>query len=332
MSKKRKIRHQKKLKLGLALGAGGARGFTHIGVLKVLHEAGMQPQILAGTSMGAVIGALYASGKFPEEIEELVQNTRWKEMLDVTIPKTGFLKGNIVEEYLRQVLREKQFHQLKIPFHAVAYNLTKRKQVIFSAGDVARAVRASISIPGVFSPLKIKKEEYVDGAVANPTPFDIVRQQGADVVIAVDLFPTTAETVSGPLLQKSSFLRDIEREFVAEELRQVKKLIFPEAWPPFLRRVLVNVFDKLLYPARILRVMTGQELPPIGKVMLQTMNVLMKNLAHARLQCAVVEVKVTPSFGKLTWKDFDKAEEFIRIGEVAMKKELPRLKKLMRRS
>jgi len=88
---------KKKLKLGLALGAGGARGLAHIGVLKALHDAGIQPDFLAGTSMGAVIGALYAVGKSPEEIEEIVKTTDWQRMMDVTVPKTGFLQGKIVE-------------------------------------------------------------------------------------------------------------------------------------------------------------------------------------------------------------------------------------------
>src|SRR3989338_6659222 len=141
---------KKKLKLGLALGAGGARGLAHIGVLKALHDAGIQPDFLAGTSMGAVIGALYAVGKSPEEIEEIVKTTDWQRMMDVTVPKTGFLQGKIVEEHLRELLWNKPFHRLKIPLHIVAYNLSKKKEVIFSTGDVAQAVRASIYIPGVF--------------------------------------------------------------------------------------------------------------------------------------------------------------------------------------
>ncbi|MDO8656811.1 MAG: patatin-like phospholipase family protein, partial [Nanoarchaeota archaeon] len=200
---------KRNLKLGLALGAGGARGLAHIGVLKVLHEAGIRPDFLAGTSMGAVIGALYAAGKSPEWIEELVKTTDWKKMMDVSVPKTGFLQGKIVEENLRKLLWNKPFHRLKIPFQVVAYNLTKKKEIIFSAGDVAQAVRASISIPGVFSPAHIKRDEYIDGAVANPTPFDVVRKMGADIVIAVDLFPKRS-SMQGPLLHKSSLVQDIE--------------------------------------------------------------------------------------------------------------------------
>ncbi len=195
---------------------------------------------------------------------------------------------------------------------------------------MARAVRASISIPGVFSPAKIRKEEYIDGAVVNPTPFDVLRKKGAEIVIAVDLFPKSIGTISGPLLQKTSVVQDLEREFIEEELHQFKKLIFPEAWPPFLRRLLIGVFDRLLYPARVMRIMVGQELPPIGKVMLQSMNILMKSLAHARLENAKVEIKVTPKFNGITWADYHKAEQLIRIGEKAMQKELPRLRKLLK--
>ncbi|MBI2666336.1 patatin-like phospholipase family protein [Candidatus Woesearchaeota archaeon] len=300
----------------------------HIGVLKVLHEAGITPDFLAGTSMGSVIGALYAAGKSPEVLEELVKTTDWQKMMDVKVPKTGFLQGKIVEEHLRKLLWNKPFHRLKIPFQVVAYNLTKKKEVIFSAGDVAEAVRASISIPGVFSPAHIKRDEYIDGAVVNPTPYDVVRKMGAEVVIAVDLFPKKS-SMQGPLLQKSSLIQDFEEKFVEEELREVKKLIFPEAWPAFLRKIFIRLFDKLLFPARVLRVMTGKELPPIGKVMLNTTNILINNLARERLKHAEIEIKITPEFEGLSWADFDKADTFIALGEKAMTKELPKLKKMM---
>ena len=314
-------------KLGVALGAGAARGLAHIGVLKVLHAQKIYPDYLAGTSMGAVIGALYAAGYTPEEIERLASTAHWKDMIDFTLPKHGMLRGKKVEEQLRKLLQGKTFSQLSIPLQVVAYNLSKHRPVIFSQGDVAVAVRASLSIPAVFTPLRIGHDQYIDGGVANPTPFDVVRAMGAQVVLAVDLFEEQ-KWGAAPRARQFTFFQEMKQRFVQEELHELKNLMFPEGWPPFLRRLLMSLFDKLISPVRVLRILAGREIPPIMRTMHQATLILMNNLAQARLAGADVDVVVKPSCNHLHWSDFDRAPEFIKAGEQAMEKEVRKMKRL----
>ncbi|MBI2668312.1 patatin-like phospholipase family protein [Candidatus Woesearchaeota archaeon] len=315
-------------KIGLALGSGGARGICHIGILKVLHQHKIYPDFIAGTSVGAVVGATYAAGRTPEEIEELFKKTDWKHIVDFTIPKEGLLRGKRAEQRLRTLVFNKKFKQLDIPLRIVAYNLSTQEKVILQEGNVARALRASISIPGIFTPVRVGRHTYIDGGVVDPTPFDVVKAMGADIVIAVDLY-TKTKAVKGPEVKEKSLLGEWRQQFVISELLQVKKLLFPENWPKYLRTLLIWLFDKLLYPARVLRIAAGREPPMITKVMYETFNALTNNLAWERLQRADVDVKITPIFDGLDWLDFDKQERFVKIGEAAMEKEMPKLRKML---
>ncbi|MAF99505.1 MAG: hypothetical protein CMH61_02735 [Nanoarchaeota archaeon] len=317
---------KKRKKLGLALGAGGARGLAHIGILKILEKHGIQVDYIAGTSMGAVIGAFYGAGHSPEDLEQIAKTTDWRNIVDFNIPKVGLVTGQLIERKIDKLVYGKNFKDLRFPLRVVSYNLTKREQVIFSKGNISTAVRASLSIPAIFSPLKIGQSFFVDGAVGDPTPFDVVKEMGADVILAVDLF-VKEKTVKAPRVKKSSLMTYWKEMFVVQELYQLKNLIFPEEWPKFIRRLLMWTFDKLLYPARVLRILAGREIPPITRTIHQTIQVLTNNLAKERLKNADIDVLVTPSFGNLDWYDFDKVEEFISIGEKSMRKKIELLKK-----
>ena len=313
---------------GLALGGGSARGLSHIGVLKVLHQHKLFPNYLAGTSMGAVIAALYAAGYTPEQIQELAKTTDWHNIVDFTVPKAGLIRGQLVENKLRQLLQNKTFAELAIPLQLVAYNLTKRQQVVFSQGDVAKAVRASISIPGIFTPLRIGNDSYVDGSISNPTPFDVVQKRGADVVVAIDLFKGEKPSREQKA-QRGGLFSELKKEFILAEFLNVENYLFPKRWPHFFRRIGTWGFEKLLSPARFLKRLAGKELPDIAKVMNLSIGCLMNNLAKERLQHADIALKITPSFGKLHWSDFDKVDAFVAIGEEAMRKEMKRLRELL---
>lgn len=316
----------KKKKIGLALGAGGAKGLAHIGILKMLHKHKIYPDYLAGTSMGAVIGALYAAGHSPEEIEELAKTTDWKKIVDFTVPKSGIIRGKLIERKIRKLVFKKKFSQLRTPLRVVTYNLTQKEKVIFAEGDVASAVHASLSIPGIFNPTKINQHYYIDGAVSNPTPFDVVKEMGADIVIAVDLYKKE-KTEKKSIAREESLVKELRDRFIAEELLNLKNLIFPDRWPKIIRKMLIKLFDLLLYPARVLRILAGKELPSMTKVMYETLTVLTNNLAKERITKANVDLKVTPTFNHLTWMDFDQVTEFIKIGEKAMSKSIAKLKK-----
>ncbi len=178
-------------KIGLALSGGGARGLAHIGVLKVLEQEGIPVDFLAGTSMGGVIAAAYASGLSVDYIEkEALRMGRLRNLitlLDRSLPRRGLVEGQKVQEYLTTHLGDKTFEEMKIPLSLVAVDLISGQEVVLNSGSVVDAVRATVSLPGVFAPFRLGDYLLVDGGVLNNLPADVVRGMGANVVIAVDV-------------------------------------------------------------------------------------------------------------------------------------------------
>ncbi len=176
-----------KNKIGLVLGGGGAKGLAHIGVLKFLEEKNIHVDYVSGTSIGAVIGTLHCLGYKASEIESLVKKTKFKSLFDIGAPRKGLIKGDKIESYFRELFEEKKFSDLKKPLFVVACDLNNFQEVVFNKGDLARAVRASISIPGIFMPVINKDRVLVDGGVLDNLPVQIMENQGADTIIAVNL-------------------------------------------------------------------------------------------------------------------------------------------------
>jgi len=174
-------------KIGLALGSGGARGFAHIGVLKVLEKNKIPIDMIAGTSMGALIGAFYSNEPNSKKLEKDTLSEEWKKLFDYTFSRSGLMKGNKIEEFLEKKLDGISFKELKIPLFVTAFDIDNNQEVIFHKGNVAKAVRASISIPGLFFPVENKKRILVDGGVIDPIPSEILRKNGADIIIAVNV-------------------------------------------------------------------------------------------------------------------------------------------------
>lgn len=173
-------------KIGLALGSGGARGFSHVGVIKVLENAGIPIDMIAGSSMGALVGALYGAGQEVEHMYQLAKTFKRKYYLDFTVPKMGFIQGNRIKEYIRLFTHNKGIEAFDIPVAIVATDLQTGEKVVLKEGLAADAVRASISIPGIFVPEKIGDRLLIDGGVADRVPVSVVKEMGADIVIAVD--------------------------------------------------------------------------------------------------------------------------------------------------
>jgi NTE family protein len=176
-----------KPKLGLALGGGAARGFAHIGVIKALETSGLAPDIVVGTSVGAVVGSLYAAGFDVFELQTIATQLEESALTDWAIFERGILKGEALERFINQQVGNRPIEQLKRRFAAIATDLATGEIAIFSAGNTGIAVRASASIPGVFAPVVIRGREYVDGGLVSPVPVKATRQLGADIVIAVDI-------------------------------------------------------------------------------------------------------------------------------------------------
>lgn len=175
------------IKVGIALGGGAAKGFAHIGVIKMLEANGFAPAVVAGTSAGSVVGALYAGGMNAFELQEHAVALDETRIRDLQLSSGGLLLGQKLEDYVNEKVRRQSLERLAKPFAAVATRLEDGERTVFVRGNTGQAVRASSSVPGVFQPVAIGKHHFVDGGVVSPVPVDAARALGADVVIAVDI-------------------------------------------------------------------------------------------------------------------------------------------------
>lgn len=176
-------------KVILVLGGGGARGFAHIGVLRVLTEAGVKIDGIVGTSMGALIGSIFASGTDLNYLQKIVENFDWGNLVDLRLPDIGLVDGKRVQVLIELLTKNKKFDELNIPFWAVATDLQSGEARVFKEGDLSSAVRSSISLPGVFVPMKYEGHTYVDGAVVAGVPVTFAREMGGEdaVIVAVNV-------------------------------------------------------------------------------------------------------------------------------------------------
>ena len=177
-------------RIGLALGSGGARGWAHVGVLRRLQEMNVPIDCVAGTSIGAIMGAVFAANRL-DVLEDLSRQLDWRRVamlfVEVNFPRAGLLTGKRIRQLLQEIVRVQRIEDLSIPFAAVAANLRTGEQVVFTRGGVVDAIRASIAIPGIFVPALHEGQHLVDGGTINPVPVDVVASMGADIVIAVDV-------------------------------------------------------------------------------------------------------------------------------------------------
>ena len=180
-------RRASKTKIGLALGGGAARGLAHIGVLKVLEEEQIGIGCVAGSSAGSLIGCLYCAGYSWKKIKETAEDIDWGDLVSPTWPTLGIVNPAKLEKTLDRLLEGRTFAALSTPFRAVAVDITSGEEVVLHSGSVARAVRASCSIPGIFEPTEVEGRLLVDGGLMNDVPTDVVKDMGADRAIGVDL-------------------------------------------------------------------------------------------------------------------------------------------------
>ena len=174
-------------KVGLALGSGGARGFAHIGVLKVLKEEAIPIHCIAGSSMGSLVGTIFAVHQNPHLMEKVATYLKPKHWVDFTVPKMGLIAGEKISELIRILTHGKRLEELSIPVAVVATDLETGKEVIFTEGPIDKAVRASVAIPGIFNPVVEDGRVLVDGGVVTRVPITTLKELGADLIIAVDV-------------------------------------------------------------------------------------------------------------------------------------------------
>ncbi|MES2917164.1 MAG: patatin-like phospholipase family protein [Pseudomonadota bacterium] len=173
--------------IAVALGGGGAKGFAHIGVLKVLESHGIKPRIVTGTSAGSFVGSMYASGKTPFDLQDIALKLEESDIRDLTFSSQGFIEGQRLQDFVNRQVGNRTLQQFPIRFAAIATDMDTGRKAAFITGNAGQAVRASCSIPNVFVPAVISGKRYADGGLVSPVPVSSARDLGADIVIAVDI-------------------------------------------------------------------------------------------------------------------------------------------------
>ena len=295
-------------KIGLALGGGAARGWAHIGVLKALAEQEIKFDLVAGTSIGSIVGACLAAGRM-DELEQFARSIDVGLMLRLTDLKFHgrglFDGGPIVAEIARQ-LEVSNIEELDIPFAAVAVDMVTGDEVDFRQGPLVEAIRASISLPGIFSPVRKDGHILVDGGLANPLPVSVARDMGADIVIAVDImgdYESRAAARIGNMVQER---QDIESDSGS---------IFT-VWAKAVDDMKKSVF-------------TGYASPNIIETLTASAGITMKSLTRANLKSNPADIVIVPRIGRITMLEFGRADEMIDSGYAAGQEAIPRITKLL---
>lgn len=292
--------------VGLALGSGAAMGMAHIGVLKVLEREGIDIDVVAGSSIGALIGAFWASGMSTSELEQIATTfkIKWQTLslfMDTAIPpKFGFIAGKRVVHLLRRYLNDKTFRDLRLPLKIVACDYANRERVVFEEGLLVDAIRASISIPAIFVPHLVGGRRIIDGGILDPVPVDVLVNAGVHKIIAVNTLPSPA---------------DIQRrheEVAAKEAARAATAA-KGRWSRFwyrLRRGLIEAVE-----------------PKVFDVVMHSMQAMEYVLAEQG--CAQADVALHPTIPRVNWYEFYVVSDLIRRGEEEAERYLPQIKHLV---
>lgn len=314
----------KRKRLGIAIGAGAARGLSAIGILKAFEKHNIPVDYIAGTSIGSVIGSLYAYGYKADDIERILVKTKWENYLDFTFPENGFMSGNKLEDFLKEKLKNKKFKQLKIPLAIVATDINKGNRVIFTKGDVATAVRASFSIPGFFTPVIMDKMILVDGGITDPIPTDIVREN-SDVVVAAD-FSVDIKHMHhvNSKKQKDKFTEMVKQNFINDEIGLLKGYAKEKniKLPVTLRLLLYR-------PQYFVNMIMNKPVQWHSNIMAITSkseHTVMNELAKTKMELYKPDVIIRPCLDKVGGFEFDKGHYCIKQGEIAALKQIKSIK------
>lgn len=298
--------------IGLALGGGVARGWSHIGVLKELHRLGIEPDVICGTSVGALVGAAYLTGHLDvlEKWSRALTQRRMLGYLDIKLGSGGILGGERLAKLMRDYFDEIQIETLGKPFVTVCTELATGHEIWLRKGNVVDAIRASYALPGVFGPVKIENRWLIDGALVNPVPTSVCRALGARLVIGVSL--------NADSFGKSSTLNQ----------RQLDDIDHPP--DDFLKQVTARKAS--LRPDRLLMRQlfgTSHGAPGLTTVMLASLNIVMDRLSRSRMAGDPADVLIAPQVGHIGLLDFDRAAEAIALGEEAVIHQLGHLQEAL---
>ena len=295
-------------KIGLVLGSGSARGWAHIGVIRALAEAGIRVDCVAGTSIGALVGAVYASGKI-DTLEDVALQLDWRQIvsfLDVVFPKSGLIDGEKVADFIRSHVQEKNIEDLPFPFRPVSTDLATGREVVIQDGDLIEAIRASISVPGIFTPVRKNGMILADGGLVNPVPVSVAKEMGADFVIAVDL---NHDIVGKKGITKTSILNS---SALAPGTRTGQSFIKGSKILDALNKR-VGTLD---FPAfsQIRQWMSKDPLPSIFEVLMSSVNIMETQITVTKLKTDPADLLIQPKLGHIRFLEFNRAQEAIAEG------------------
>ena len=276
-------------RIGLALGSGGARGWAHVGVIRALEEAGIRPEIVCGSSSGALVGALYAAGRM-EALEGWGRQLDWRQVvsyLDLSL-RGGLIRARRLVEFLTAELADRSIESLSPTFAAVATDLATGREIWLREGPLVESLRAAIALPGFITPVRVDGQWLVDGGLVNPVPVSLCRALGAESVIAVDLNTT--------LLVRGDEARPAERAGGRHGLRDVLGGL--RSWRA---------------PGKG----GGLASPSLYEVIVSSINIMQVRIARARMAGDPPDLLVTPRLSDFAWLDFDRAAEAVDEGRRA---------------
>lgn len=301
--------------IGLALGGGVARGWAHIGAIRALAEAGYEPDIICGTSVGALVGGFHLSGHL-DELEDWARNLTRRRMisyLDVMTRGAGMISGNRLERLMRDYIHDTRIEDLDRGFAAVTTELATGHENWLQEGSLVDAIKASYALPGVFAPVRHNNRWLIDGALVNPVPVSVCRAMGARLVIGVtlnfDAFGKSNAQAKGTIeeLDHGGFSEDR----YSNKARSRKRVVSPQ------RVMMRQLFGN------------GQNVPGIGSVMLSSLNIIMDRLSRSRMAGDPPDVLVSPRVGHISLLEFDRAADLIELGAEAVEEMLPYIDEAM---
>jgi len=304
---------QSRPQIGLALGSGAARGWAHVGVLEALSEMGIEPDIVCGTSMGALVGAAYASGRLAA-LKDWASGLTWRRvvgLLDIQFLGGGLIEGEEVVALLEKLGIDQPIEELPKPFATVGTSLVTGREVWFRRGPITEAVRGSIGIPGIFKPMRHGDDWMVDGGLVNPVPVSLCRALGADIIIAVnlnnDLVGRRFHVHDAPAEQRTM---PAPPEFVQRVLDQV-----PQGW----RAHVEEIAPRLLASQAIS--------PAYFEVLLNSLNIMQDQITRSRLAGEPPHVILAPRLSQIEAFEFHRAAEIISEGRRTVEEALPHIRR-----
>ncbi|MCX8961281.1 patatin-like phospholipase RssA [Erwinia psidii] len=298
----------RQVKIGLALGSGAARGWAHIGVLKALESIGIKVDLVAGCSVGALVGAVYASKRLPL-LETWVRSFSYWDvirLMDFSWRRGGLLRGERVFNHIRRLVSHDLIEQCAMPFGAVTTNLSTGRELWLTEGDLHQAIRASCSIPGLLAPVAWNGYWLVDGAVVNPVPVSLTRALGADIVIAVDL-------------QHDAHLMQQDLMSATSHAEEEEAIAAATSWTGRLRQS----FSRGV-PRKV------NQMPGAMQIMSTSIQVLENRVKRNRMAGDPPDVLIQPLCPQISTLDFHRAEEAIEAGKRAVEKKIDELLPLVR--